>query len=282
MLTTFEPCPASAQAPLAGEPFDRWINPDGDVTAEFRWIPGGYLARFPGQGDFSISLDNMHVRGTPDEETPLSVIETLYRNSIEPIVVNHLGGLSLHGSAVVTPHGAIAFIGLSRSGKTTLSGAFARAGHPFLTEDVLSLTTDRTRYMVQPQRPVLRLFHDSAEFLLGADPGWDEDETKQELAAGKAIPFSDQAAPLAAICLLGPGESELVSLTRLGPAEALSQLIRHAFVLDVEDRARLAAHFGRLGELAARVPCHALDYPRSYAQLPAVIGAVLERVQQGE
>lgn len=282
MLTTFEALPARAQAPLADAPFDRWINPDGGVSAEFRRIPGGYCARFPGQADFAISLETMHVRGTPDNGTPLAVVETLYRNAIEPIVANHLGGLNLHGSAVLGPQGAIAFLGLSRSGKTTLAGAFARAGHPFLTEDVLSLLPDGAGYHVQPHRPVLRLFHDSAEFLLGAEPGWEDEESKQELAAGGSLPFADKSAPLAAICLLGPGDSTDVALTRLGAAEALSQLIRHAFVLDVEDRARLAAHFGRLGELAASVPCHALDYPRSYAQLPEVIGAILERAQQGE
>ena len=281
MLTTFEALPPCAQEPLAEAPFDRWINPVGSVSAEFRRIPDGYYARFPGQADFSISLESMHVRGTPVEGTPPAVLESLYRNSIEPIIANHLGGLNLHGSAVVTPYGAIAFLGQSRSGKTTLAGAFARAGHAFLTEDVLTLTGDCSGYLVQPQRPVLRLFHDSAEFLLGTQPGWDDEELKQELVAGDQLPFASQSAPLIAIFLLRPDESDDVSLIPLSSAEALSQLIPHSFVLDVEDRQRLAAHFRRLGELAASVPCHALDYPRCYAQLPAVIDAVLNRVKLG-
>jgi len=281
MLTTFEALPERAQTPFADKAFDCWITPDGDVAAEFRRIPGGYSARFPGQADFEISLETMHVRGTPDEGTPLATLETLYRNAIQPVIGNHLGGLHLHGSAVASPHGGIAFLGLSRSGKTTLAGAFARAGHPFLTEDVLTLNPQDTAYMVQPQRPVLRLFHDSAAFLLGREPDWDDDESKNELGGGGALPFADQPAPLGMICLLGPGTSDTVTLTRLGEAEALTQLFRHAFVLDVEDRQRLRGHFGRLGELAARVPCHMLDYPRSYAQLPKVIGAIIQRAAQG-
>jgi len=279
MLTTFEALPPRPQEPLADVPFDRWVNPVGSVSAEFRRIPEGYFARFPGQADFSISLEAMHVRGTPVDGTPLTVLESLYHNSIEPIIANHLGGLNLHGSAVATPHGAIAFLGQSRSGKTTLAGAFARAGHAFLTEDVLTLTDTGDGYLVQPQRAVLRLFHDSAQFLLGSQPGWEDEELKQELAAGDRLPFASEPAPLIAIFLLGPDESDDVSLVPLGAAEALSQLIPHSFVLDVEDRQRLAAHFGRLGELASRVPCHSLDYPRCYAQLPEVIGAVLERVK---
>ena len=191
MLTTFEPLPPRAQAPLADPPFDRWVNPDGDVTAEFRRISGGYSVRFPEQADFAISLDTMHVRGTPDDGTPLSVVETLYRNAIEPIVGNHFGGLNLHGSAVLGPGGAIAFLGHSRSGKTTLAGAFATAGYPFLTEDVLALEVDTAGYRVQPHRPVLRLFADSAEFLLGREPDWDDDNSKQELAAGECLPHTE-------------------------------------------------------------------------------------------
>ncbi len=281
MLTTFEALPPRAQAELPGDPFDCWISPDGDVTAEFRRIPGGYCVRFPDQADFDILLESMSVRGTPDVGTSLETLETLYRNSVQPVIGNHLGGLHLHGSAVATPHGAIAFLGLSRSGKTTLAGAFACAGHPFLTEDLLTLEWQGTAYHVQPQRAVLRLFQDSATFLMGSEPDWEEQDNKQELAATSRLPFTEQPTPLCAICLLGPGDCDELQLTRLGEAEALTQLIRHAFVLDVEDKPRLRAHFGRLGELAARVPCHALDYPRSYAQLPEVIAAVLQGAGRG-
>lgn len=281
MLTTLAALPARPQSPLADEPFDRWLNPDGEATAEFRRLPGGYHVRFPTQADYAIALDTMRVEATPDEGTRPEVVESLWRNSVEPLVGNYLGGLNLHGSAVATPAGAVAFLGLSRSGKTTLAGGFARAGHPFLTEDVLELVRDGTRYMVQPQRPVLRLFHDSAEFLLGQEPGWADAETKQELVAGGSLPCASEPAPLAAICLLGQGETETISMEPLGAGEALRHVIRHAFVLDVEDRKRLAAHFARLGELAAQVPCHALDYPRRYAQLPEVIGAILSRVERG-
>jgi hypothetical protein len=125
---------------------------------------------------------------------------------------------------------------------------------------------------------VLRVFHDSATFLLGQDPEWDDEERKNPLSAGATLPFATQPAPLAAICLLGPGTSPTTVLEPLGEAEALAQLIRHAFLLDVEDKQRLRGHFGRLAQLAAAVPCHALDYPRDYAQLPGVIGAILDRL----
>ena len=278
MLTRFERLPVQEQAAIAGEPFDRWLTPDGGVAAEFHRTADGYLLRFPEQADFAISLDEMVVHGIPaDHNGPL---ETLYRNAILPVIGNHLGELHMHGSAVVTPWGAIAFMGLSRRGKTTLAGAFAKAGYPFLTEDTVSLDKDGETYLLRPQRPVLRLFSDSAAHLLGHVAQDEDDDSKAELAAGEALPFASEPAPLRAIFLLGPGESDAVAIAPLSEAEALTQLIQNAFVLDVEDKPRLRAHFGRIAALAGTVRCHALDYPRRYAQLPAVIEAICACVQE--
>jgi len=278
VLTSFERLPPKPQDDLPDEPIDSWITPDGSIAAEFRRIDGGYLVRFPDQADFEIILEKMHVRGTPvDDDAP---VETLFRNSILPLIGNFEGELHLHGSAVATEDGAIAFMGLSRRGKTTLAGAFAREGDPFLTEDALSLDKSAEGYFVRPQRPVLRLFADSAAHLLGEVQNWEDDDAKTEVEAGDRLPFATQPSRLHSIFLLGPGESDGIVFERLTEAEALAQLIQNAFVLDVEDKPRLRAHFGRIAALAALVPCHMLDYPRRYAQLPSVISAIRKIVRE--
>lgn len=261
------------------DPFDRWVTPEGGIAAEFYREEAGFLVRFPGQADFRIAATDGGIAAIPAvAEAP---VDSLYNNSIVPLLGNHAGGLHLHGSAVASPAGALAFMGLSRRGKTTLAGAFARAGHPFLTEDVLTLERTGEAYSVLPQRPVLRLFADSATFLFGGGAG-DADKpscaaapVKAEIVADTLLPHAGQPAPLRAIFVLGPGTATSVTIESLPPSAALAQLIQHAFVLDVEDKPRLRGHFERIAALAASVPCHQLDYPRSYAQLPGVIDAVL-------
>lgn len=275
MTLKFEVQPAAAQGAIIPEPFDRWITADGDVAAQFhRCGPAQFLVRFPEQADFAIDLGAQTITATPVPELSSEALNTLYRNSILPIIGNHAGGLNLHGSAVATDHGAIAFIGLSRRGKTTLAGAFAAAGHPFLTEDCVALENTGAAYMVQPMRPVLRVFHDSASFLLGGRPGWQDEDAKREVDASIMLPFADAPAPLRHIFILGPGEAESVTIATLGEGEAMAQLMQQAFVLDVEDKPRLRAHFGRVADLAGTTACHLLDYPRRYDQLPQVIAAV--------
>lgn len=279
-LQTGEP---RAQAPLADQPFDHWVTADGDVAAEFyRSGEGAFLVRFPDQADFEITLGDESLRAFPLPDLSAPALETLYRNSILPIIGNHLGGLNLHGSAVATPHGALAFMGLSRRGKTTLAGAFAASGNPFLTEDTVALEPSENDYLVQPMRPVLRVFHDSASFLLGDAPQWEDSDEKREVDASGTLPFANKPAPLRHIFLLGPGETETITIARLGEAEAIAQLMQQAFVLDVEDKPRLRAHFERVAKLAGTVPCHMLDYPRRYDQLPKVIAAISTLNTQGD
>lgn len=271
-LTT---CEAREQSAMAEEPFDRWITAEHDVAAEFyRRGDQRYMLRFPDQADFEIALADGAVHATPEPDLSAAALDTLYRNSVLPIIANHLGGLNLHGSAVASPHGALAFMGLSRRGKTTLAGAFAAAGHPFLTEDTVALELAGGDYLVQPMRPVLRVFGDSAEYLLGEEPGGRDSTSKEEVDASGKLPFAKASAPLRHIFLLGPGDAPEVAITRLSEPEAMAQLMQQAFVLDVEDKPRLRAHFERIANLAGKVPCHALDYPRRYDQLPKVIAAI--------
>ena len=271
-LTTLDP---AAQAALPGEPYDRWLSPGGRATAEFHRHGAGYVVRFPGQADFAIDVRAMEVVCTPAGEERIGAAQSLFHNAIEPLVGNFAGGMFLHGSAVqVAGDHAIAFLGDSRRGKTTLAGGFARSGHPFLTEDTVKLEQSATGFRVAPTRPILRLFADSARHLLGDIPDERDGEGKNPVAAGDTLPFADAPAALGGIYLLGAGDSTSVDIAPLFAPAALTELMRHAFVLDVEDRARLRDHFRRIGELADQVPCFTLDFPRIYSHLPDVVEAI--------
>lgn len=267
---------AREQRELADVPYDRWITPHDDVAAEFHRTPAGFLIRFPGVADCEIAADDMAIACTPTPDATAQAIETVLVNSVLPVIGNHRGELSLHGSACSTTEGAAAFVGLSRRGKTTLAGAFARSGHPFLSEDVIALGQRGQAYWVTPSRPVLRLFGDSAEHLVGVQAKANPDAGKITLTASESLPFAADPAPLRAIYVLGPGEATAPSFTRLGPRDALAEVMQHAFVLDVEDKPRLRAHFERLSDLVLQVPFVLLDYPRNYDELTAVVAAVIE------
>ncbi|WP_338467588.1 hypothetical protein RXV95_03230 [Novosphingobium sp. ZN18A2] len=276
MLNGFVQHQPRVQQPLADAPYDRWIAPGGDCAALFHRRDYGYLLRFPGQADFEIDIAGSEIRAFPASPAKRGETETLFHNAVVPVVGNHLGALNLHGSAVRIGGRAVAFMGVSRRGKTTLAAGFAKAGFPFLTEDVLSLDQREDGYHVRPGRPVLRLFRDSAAFLRDEASDRGNQRRKQEMAASGCLPFSDRDARLAGIFLLGPGTATRVTLRKLAPAEAMVQLMQHAFILDVEDRKRLRRHFDRIASLSEAVQCHTLDYPRRYDLLPSITATVIQ------
>ena len=279
-MSEFQLQPARDQTPLPCDPYDSWITPDGDAKAGFYRQSDGILIRFYGEADFAIDLAATTVTCWPALDVDAALPGNLFTNAITPMLSNYQGGLNLHGSAVAGEAGALAFLGQSRSGKTTLAGAFSTGGFGLLTEDVVDLQSGGRAYRVQPKRAELRLFADSAAHLFGTDmPGLD-DEAKQAVTLPASLKTAANAAPLHAIFLLGDGSAQATTIQPIDAHQALTQLLQHSFILDVEDKARLKAHFAALADLADAVPCYALDYPREFAELPRVIEAVKAQIER--
>lgn len=280
-MTAFTNLPPRPQLAPATPAYDRWTSPQGDLSALFFRRDNGFLVRFPDEADFEIDEATGAVRCYPVSEGLRREAHSLYENSIVPLIGNHHGGLFLHASAIVTPQqNALAFLGVSRRGKSTTAAAFARAGHPYLSEDVLRLEQVDHGYTANPSRPVIRLLDDSAVRLLGRAPGQGEDDDdKVEFATAGILPFATAPTPLAMFYFLGPGAATAVEIAPLASHLALAEMMQHAFVLDVDDKQRLRQRFARLSDLSAEVPCFRLDFPRNYAQLPQVIDTILHHAR---
>ena len=92
----------------------------------------------PGRGENVISSDGSRLRAAARSEELLAWQRLLIAQVLPFVAV--LRGLEvLHASAVVLERGAIAFLGHSGSGKTSLALALCRGGAGFLTDDVLSV-----------------------------------------------------------------------------------------------------------------------------------------------
>jgi hypothetical protein len=83
-------------------------------------------------------------------------------------VLRLFGKLPLHACAVAVRGKAIALMGPQGAGKSTAAAAFAKLGYPVLTEDVLALAEDESRFMAQLGYPRVNLWPESAEALFGA------------------------------------------------------------------------------------------------------------------
>lgn len=284
-MAEFEQLAAHPQEPLSQKPYDHWPLPGSSEAAlMFYRTPTGFLLRFPGVADFTLAVQDRQVLCTPVPDASQQTISAVYFNQVVPLIRNHDGELVLHASAIAGKAGALAFLGPSGRGKSTLAAAFARAGFPFLTDDGVVLEAVGAAYAVKPNQPFMRLRSDSEAAIFnrsGTDAN-DMCDGKNHVISGPDLPFQECSVPLRAIYLLGPGESDGVAIERLKPAAALSELIKHSFILDVDDRARLRTHFDRISSLAEIAACFAFDYPRRYEELPQVMNAILDHACKGE
>ncbi len=274
---------AHAQPPLDGPPFHEWVLPDGTLWMQFHRTTAGYLLRFPGLADFTVSFSGRDVTAIPVPGVSPQTIDHLYLNQVLPLALSRQCKLVFHASAVEVGGGAVAFMGASGKGKSTLAASFATNGRRFLTDDGLMVEARNGGHQVMPSHPSIRLWLDSKAALIAPDtptaPAL-EFTSKSRFLAGDRIAFCDSPRPLRRVYFLGDGSAPAITFQPMKPSEALVELVKHSFLLDIEERAMLAAHFDELSALAGQPNYFRLDYPRRYEELAAVRGAIIEHASQ--
>jgi len=273
-------------APVHEAPFHQWAFPDGTLWTQFFRQGAGYLLRFPDLADFEVSADGASVQGFPAPGLTSPTVEHLYLNQVLPLALSRQGKLVLHGSAVDIGGQGVAFLGESGRGKSTLAASFATEGTRFLTDDGLLLEWVDGRCMIIPSHPSIRLWEDSQAALVNESMTMAPAvsfTSKARFLAGPGIAFCDEARPLRRVYFLGEGDALAPAIEPLRPAEALIELVKHSFLLDIEARDMLMRHFDDLTRLAELPIYFRLDYPRDYEALPAVREAIIQHaLEQSE
>jgi hypothetical protein len=235
---------------------DRWR----EVRCRQDWR--GYNLSIEGVGSFSVDGEGLAIillKKAPGVEAP-GVAETV----LGPPLILALalrGTWCLHGSAVVADNAAVALIGESGDGKSTLAAFLGLHGGPrwrLLADDILPVRLSDCGVEVLPHFPQLKLPPD-------AQP-----------AAGMP-----ERMPLRAIYVLEPPASEEEGVS-VGPAranEAALALVRHSVAARLFDDSLLAKHLSFCADAAMRIPVRRLAYPRRHKVLPRVRDAIAEDLQ---
>ena len=281
-MIDFHLAEAPPPEPLESAFFHGWIFPDGTPWTRFYRTDSGYLLRFPELADFEVSADGRVVSSWPIPGISEETIRHLYLNQAPPLALSRQGKRVFHASAVEAPAGALVFLGESGRGKSTLAASFALSGFRFLTDDALLLEPKAGGYAVQPSHPSIRLWDDSKDELVGDDARLApavQYTSKARLLSGDALAFCSEERMLRRMYFLGAGDADQVGFTPMTPGDAVMGLVGNSFLLDIAGRESLSAHFNQVVELANMPIFFRLDYPRSFAALPAVRQAILEHAE---
>ena len=271
-----------AQVALERSPFHEWTLPDGTRSTEFYRVGSGYLLRFPGLADFEISADGLAVRCRPTPETSDATSHHLYLNQVLPLV---LGQARQDGLPCQRRRDRRIGAGLRgrveprkiHTGRQLRDGRIA-----MLTDESLVVDERASAYWVAPGHPSVRLWDDSEQALIAPGvetaPGLPFTSKRRFLAAPE-LRFSDRPAPLRRVYFLGDGSAPTVKFEQMDAVDVMLELLKASFLLNVDDKPRLASHFDEVARLARRPIHYRLDFPRRFDLLPSVRQSIIEHAQ---
>ncbi|HEX5501670.1 MAG TPA: hypothetical protein VFW96_03555, partial [Thermomicrobiales bacterium] len=200
-----------------------------------------------------------------------------------PCALYQRGYPCLHASAVLSEAGAIAFLGASGQGKSTLAAGFLRRGAALLTDDVLPLMALDGGIHALPGPPLMKLWRQTARCALALTeelPALAPTVEKRLLALDGRYAAARTPARLRALYLLqrydprAAGRQDIVIDTLRG-GTALAALRMQTFggaLLRPDEEAPLLPLYARL---LAQAPLRVLRYPDGYEHQEAVHARLL-------
>lgn len=234
---------------------------------------GGVL-RIKGVGRYRIA-GGSRITVDAEPEAPDRNVRLFLLGSAMGVLLHQRGIVPLHANAIDLNGRAIGFLGRSGSGKSTLAAAFHDQGWRVLSDDVCAVTEAPGGFQAEPGIPRLRLWRDAIErsgrVVEGHERAFDDLDKYTVGIAAEA----GEAAPLAALYLLGtPGAGDF-AIRRLAGAEAVDALMtntyRGAFVALVGDRRR---YFETCIALSRRVPLFELARPWDGARVAETVARI--------
>ncbi len=254
---------------------------DGTPWILFGKHDGVSWLRFPELVDFVIQPDQRSIVAYAPDDFPRETLTHLLLDQVLPRVAALDGALVLHASGIVINHHAVAFLGPTGVGKSTLVASLCQRGFPLIADDCLALEITDQRIKVHPGYPSLRLWRDSAaqmaEMLPAVGPVAHYTDKRRVDVSANSVPFCDQLLPLAgAYVISSPDDSaQTIERSPLSPREALLAMLAGTFRLETGDPHLLVHDLDDYIEIAETIPFYALHYPRDYALLPAVHDIIL-------
>jgi hypothetical protein len=230
-----------------------------------------------------VSADGRSVLCAPPGDIDARSFQANLLNFVLAAALTLQGEEPLHATVLDLEGRALALLGPSGTGKSTLAAFLIAQGATLVTDDMLRLTFSHGRAFAHPGPHRLKLFEEAARHLLprAVSDGYFNVLSKKfmidPVGTGQ-VRHAPQ--PLAALFWLGESpiqqDSDDVSATRLSGLELMRVLTASAMDIRNYTPDRLARQLSFAERVARTLPAYALEYPRRYA----LLGEVAEQIKR--
>jgi hypothetical protein len=251
-------------------------------------LPGGryYEFLYSYGPDFIVDTQDSNVWCIWQESLTLEDVALYLLGPILGFMLRVRGTTCLHASGVLVNGNAFAVTGASGAGKSTMAAAFAAAGYPILTDDVLPLTTINGEIHTQSGYSRLRLFPNSFKNLQELPdelpllaPGWNK--CYLDLAGGD-YKLHRPSAPLKVIYVVDWSDPDrtVPEILPMKATEAVSILAANTYRNELLSTAMRKEEFFFLSTVVAKVQVRKLCPVDDIASVPLVRQMLLADFEQ--
>ena len=267
--------------------FEQITSELASQLTEARWFQsvrladGSHYMRWTGLFEFLVSADGHRIWGHALPRGTLERLQPYLLGQVVAVALVKQGIEPLHATVVVVDGEAVAFLGNTGYGKSTLGAAFIKAGFTILTDDLLVIAKSGQHFIAQPGPARIKLFPEPAEALL---PGPISGVTMNSSTPKLILPLDElqawpNAAPIKTLYLLGAPDSAPpggeVEIRQPSRRAACIGLVENTLCTFIQGLARQAQQFNAATELAAGLDIKSLTYARDLARISHVVDAVL-------
>ncbi len=231
---------------------------------------GGYRLRYASVCDFLVDAGLRRVEVRPVTGADPDMVSVFAGGALPAFVLVMRGEPVLHASVVDVGGRAVAYVGQSGMGKSTLAGLTCAAGGRLVTDDVLRLETAGAADTASTAA-VPRCYLGGGELRLRTTAGaltdrFDSAPTTRRTGDGRdalrMVPSESELLPLGGIVIPFPDRAATgLTLDRLDPVRAVLALVSFPRFIGWEDRVTQAQQFQLLGDVCDRVAVHTAQVP---------------------
>jgi hypothetical protein len=268
------PPPGQLIGGFGDDTFGYWVTSDVDD-------PGRWTIRYAGIVQAELDRAQRTLTVHPAIGGDPGMVPVFVEGSLLAHVLAAEGLLAIHASAVEWGGAALALVGPSGMGKSTLAALLCSAGARLLADDALRVDVADGRATCYPGSRRLRL-RTAAAPLAHAMDGAALTETADGRTAVRPAALADRPLPLRALVLPEPSRQALrVDVRRLGPVEAVQELLSYPRLTRWEDSEQIGTLFRLTADVAAAVPVYRATIPWGPPFRPGLPEELFERVGLG-
>jgi len=249
------------------------------------WFAYGLLAdgasyvRWRGVGEFVVAHDGREIACAPAPGAHEESFQVYLLAQAFSFALVKAGCEPLHATVLEHRGDALALVGESGQGKSTLAASFLTQGLRLLTDDLMLLAPGAPPLFAYPGPPRIKLLPDAAEAFLGAgatrvpmNP-----ETDKHVIPVSPGEHCRHPARLRGIYLLEHGQSSGggIRIEPLAGREAFMALVGHTFNRYLADPQRLRRQMAEVTRTLGAMPVKRIVYPPVFARLADVRDALL-------